>query len=1275
MSSKITWGALAVAILSLLALASSASAFKVISEAGKEAGQTRGPEGMAVDFETGHLFVADRRNNRVDVFDKEGNFLKAFGWGVKDGEAKLEVCTTSCLEGKAGSGAGQLNAPIAIAVDNDPASASRHSVYVVDSENSRVEKFSPEGEFQLAFGSAGAGEGQFSKILGLGVGPAGIVYVVDGPPAGGEFEIRLQKFESTGVEIAPQHLLFKPAGTVVNFGTPLPLAVDSGGNLYLGFGPGFSQGHYDNIGKYDDAGNLVEEIDNVFEENVPNGESAFRIEALAFDAEGNLYVASSSLGPEVSVIELGPSGNRLRRFGFGSIPYGAASIAPDPSATGVYLGEALEGEASHGRIVDLGFPAPGPLVLPEPCNAGPLGNTKATLSAEVDPEGKATKYHFELVDDDTYQKDVTELGAGHGFDHAKREPAQASEDPSLSADFKRHEAAAEATVVPETKYHCRVIATNSDGATSGEEGTFTSLPPLQIGANWSSGVGVETATLNAEVNPLGIPTTGYFEYVSKATYEKDIAELGPEHGFDHASKAPDTGAGEEPIEFGAGEKLNTGEATISGLAPGTAYRWRIVATDSRIAPKEVPGPVNSLRTFGAGQVGEVSLPDHRGYELVSPAQKNSAEVAVPGSAGGLTNPEIFIPINAAAGSGEAITYASFTSFGGPEGSSAANQYLSKRTANGWGTESVAPFGFIKHPLNLPYRGFTAGDLRFGAFVTSGPSLTPEAPEGFNNLYLRDNQTGAVQVLTIEAPQGPPSVCSGYAGASADGKHAIFADSGAMVGTGVPPGEGFSLYEWSAGKGLALVSVLPDGNPAPPVQGLAIAAGTGFGRVGANCGMDQAPIRHAISTDGSVIFWTYGGKYLSSEHPLFARIDGTETIQLDAKTAGEKNGGGGEFWSAAADGSAAVFSAPGKLTADAKAGGQLYRYDTTARTITDLTPGKVDPQIEGVIGASEDGNYAYFVGLGALTGEEENAGGQKAVQGAHNLYVSHEGNVRFIARLSEADARDWNLAPERLTARVTPDGRHLAFLAVEAKTLSGYDSTVSSGLGCHQRDGTVDPRCPEAYIYDADNGALTCASCNPTGARPQGPATLPGWSNPYEGPRYLSDDGSKLFFESGDVLSGADENKTRDVYEFERAGSGTCSSESAGFDPTSGGCINLISSGKSDDESYLLDASSDGRDVFLSTRSSLVGWDSNENYDVYDARENGGFPEPSNVPICQGEGCKPPAAMAPAVPPAATPHFQSSGNTIEKPKAKHKKKAKHKAKKKHDKANHKRRAGR
>jgi ATP phosphoribosyltransferase len=105
--------ALAAVLFALFAFASIASADKTISEPGEGAGQTQNPRGVATDFETGRLYVADQGNNRIDVFDSTGAFEFAFGWGVADGSAELQSCGPKatppgapCRKGLAGGGAG-----------------------------------------------------------------------------------------------------------------------------------------------------------------------------------------------------------------------------------------------------------------------------------------------------------------------------------------------------------------------------------------------------------------------------------------------------------------------------------------------------------------------------------------------------------------------------------------------------------------------------------------------------------------------------------------------------------------------------------------------------------------------------------------------------------------------------------------------------------------------------------------------------------------------------------------------------------------------------------------------------------------------------------------------------------------------------------------------------------------------------------------------------------------------------------------------------------------
>jgi hypothetical protein len=77
----------------------------------------------------------------------------------------------------------------------------------------------------------------------------------------------------------------------------------------------------------------------------------------------------------------------------------------------------------------------------------------------------------------------------------------------------------------------------------------------------------------------------------------------------------------------------------------------------------------------------------------------------------------------------------------------------------------------------------------------------------------------------------------------------------------------------------------------------------------------------------------------------------------------------------------------------------------ANTCVDLTGGHARAGVLGVLGASEDGSVVYFVAEGALTGSEENAAGQKPVEGADNLYVYQAGAakpLRFLGRLSSQD---------------------------------------------------------------------------------------------------------------------------------------------------------------------------------------------------------------------------------------------------------------------------------
>ncbi|HKT83371.1 MAG TPA: hypothetical protein VJQ84_05990, partial [Solirubrobacterales bacterium] len=141
----------------MVCLASNAAAETTFGSPGSGAGQLGGNggsiTGVAVDPVSGDVYVADWGNNRIDVFEGDGDFLFAFGWGVGDGTSNaLQTCTTTCFSGIVGSGSGQINNPEAIAIDSDPSSPSYRDIYVSERDSRRVQKFSPNGDFILMFG-------------------------------------------------------------------------------------------------------------------------------------------------------------------------------------------------------------------------------------------------------------------------------------------------------------------------------------------------------------------------------------------------------------------------------------------------------------------------------------------------------------------------------------------------------------------------------------------------------------------------------------------------------------------------------------------------------------------------------------------------------------------------------------------------------------------------------------------------------------------------------------------------------------------------------------------------------------------------------------------------------------------------------------------------------------------------------------------------------------------------------------------------------------------
>ena len=1244
--------ALAAGLITFLCWTPRASALEFCLP-GSGAGQCASPiginelRGLAVDYKTGRLYVADRNNNRVDVFKEDGTFLFAFGWGVDTGAATLQTCTTAstCQAGTPGSGAGQLNAPGRIAVDNDPTSPTQHAVYVAEDScwrpplttecaappNFRVQKFDATGAFLGAVGSSGEGEGQFTSGILPGVGPGGVLYVLDNPPdvAQNTFKHRLQRFEPNGTPIAPQ--CFASEGIVK--GKATGLAVEAGGDFWVA-----NENDARAIRKYDASCTPL--LSPPGKEVDPGIEIYF----LTRDEAGDLFAQQGipkdkALGRYQVITTYDTSGNYLRRFGYDEILDKPEGLAAGAAGTFVSVGN-----AGIKLIVE---PPPGPIIAPSSVEASPVRSVWAAIGTEINPEGKATKYKVEWVDKASFE--------ATGFANAK----SGGELELSASDFSIH--AIEAAIAgckpfspqalsegkclqPETEYRFRIKAKNADGEDE-VEGEFKTLKPVEIEALYASGVGTDTATLNAEVDPLGSEATGSFQYIDEAGYQAGIEAAEEEgksrqeaeeegRGFDHALEIPDVEGGAAPILFGAGEGAVRRGASLYPLAPGTTYRYRLIAEDPfatlsseakafttlKPQPPETGGCPNEAFRSGASAL----LPDCRAYELVSPLDKGGADIRVLETNG--SDPAV---LEQSAESGDRLAFGSVRAFGDATSAPWTSQYIAQRVEGAeWRT----------HSINSPRRGkgfnpIAEGDTEFKFF---SPDLcdawqipydteTPlgegaqEGFPGFLNLYRRSDRLcgpeGYEALAPLAKPKGLPKgggLVMELMGVSGDGAHAIFRTNGELTKEGT--GGVFQLYESVRGAGLRFICVLPGGG----ATSKACTAGSG-----PRAETRGANVAGAISQDGERIYWSESDV---GEGKLYVRIGGAQTLAVSEDAEAQAGTSGSFFWGASRDGSRAIFTT----------GGRLYEFTPAGKGTQLLAEGVI-----GVMGMSEDASRIYFASSKVLPKSGQNREGAEASEGEPNLYLYEEaeggGVTSFIATLAAGDLSTQHAAPlssqpGSRSSRVSPDGEHAAFTSLAR--LTGYDNSDAEGGKAAK----------EVYLYDAATGRLRCASCNPSGARPVAVVTenvpfaarIPGFETQMHAARVLSNDGTRLYFESADELAPADSNGAVDVYQWEAPGAGTCTTSSPSFSSQDEGCISLISSGQSPIDSRFVEASPDERDVFFASLSSLLPQDSGL-IDIYDARAGGGLPTPPpEAPPCEGDSCHNP----PASPVQPTPSSSS-----------------------------------
>jgi hypothetical protein len=1207
--------------------------------------------GVGVDDSTHDVYVSDPGNHRVEKFDSAGNFLLAFGANV--GGPGVNVCggLVLCVVGTSGSAPGQLTAPGYLAVDNSP-DPSKGDIYVAD-EN-RISKFASSGELISSWGNGGQIDGSeitsppakfagpFKRIGGIAIDLTGNLWIGDNPSSNEKIGFELTENTKFITDWKPFVPSFRGG-----------IGVDSKDDIYMADGS--------SVTKLNSNGEEIGPVSGDFVTNpaVDTSNNEVYLAQNSFREHQILRFASCFPLSTVEGKEKCPLSESFGSEQISGNEVVALAVDSTSEAKTVYAFEERRGQVLAFGIESL------PAVSTE--KASNVTSASATLNGLVNPEGVVLREGGEGC--------RFEWGETEAYGHVVSCEESAAQIGKGSAPVEVH--AKLTGLQPGGTVHFRFVAANEHGVEKGGDIIFG--PPVLESESVLS-VSSTSATFQVQANMKNVAGSFHFDYGRDAGYGQSTMEGGLAEG-------------------GSGQ---VGSVHVQNLQPSTVYHFRVVVVNQLGVAEGVD---RSFMTQGVGST--LVLPDGRQWEQVSPVDKHGARllpILVQGllqaaaSGGAISYPATLPTEGGAQGYFEVeqlFSRRSATGWGSEDVSLPHSGPVG--TVIGAGSE----FRLFSEELS------SVVIEPFGHFTSLAPCVSPLDSE--RTPYIRFNDTpcggrmGTYEPLLTSEDVLPGAAFGGnvthnpYTGeahvvdASGDLSHVLL-DSAVGLTPSPKAGENSKgvfehgkdeLYEWSAGKPpgetLQAVSVLPNNT-------FAASPALGYG---------NSNTRGAVSADGARVAWseTRGG----AEHLYDRDVVAGRTVMVDTPQAGcvasKECGdgiGGPVFQFASRDGSRVFFTDTQRLTADAGIAGKddLYVCEILegACVLSDLSATGAGSgsgaDVQGFLpGAVEDGSSMYFVANGVLAAgaSQGTCDRTESPSGATcNLYVEHRGGAgweapRLVGVLGGEDWPDWKGSVQGglggLTARVSGDGRFLAFMS--DRSLTGYDN----------HDALTGLPDEEVFLYDAQGnggaGRVVCASCNPTGARPAGveyqklqsgltgseasnfrasqgiAASVPGWT-PFQlddaryQSRYLSAQG-RLFFASSDALVPQDINRNEDVYEFEPAGVGDCTTASSTFSEVSGGCASLISSGTADGESGFLDASATGGDVFFLTGERLVSSDVDTAVDLYDARAcSAGSPcvsYPAAPPACTtADGCRAAPTPQPAIfgsPSSAT--FSGAGN--------------------------------
>lgn len=710
------------------------------------------PQGIAVNADAssaslGDVYVADTGNDRVEKFGPGGEFLLTFGKEV--GPLGEDTCTLSCKPGTKASTPGAFEHAQFLAIDQTTG-----DVYVADTADNKVSKFSPEGVLETTWGTGGQ-VSNGSPTLGTGALTEGSQRIEAVTTTSGEFAVGQ---ELTGEGLATGTTITElPEPGVIEIGKPAGktmtvsltavsaiagIAVGATGTLYV-----MSTENPNRVLEFESNGKSLSEVQLK--------RFAFR-DGLVVNAEGDLFKADGG----AQIAEYGAAGGAQVR---GLTPEGVVEGSPgveNPGALtggpegGIYftgVNDTLEHYELNagGEVVEPGGGECKEECAPTDSSAVGFVPSGIGVAANGDPlllnakEGEVGEYGpFVTVPNATTQAasergprsvtfngivnpeglPVTECVFEYGTSTAYGQKAPCEEPDAAEIVSEEPVHAKVEGLTPGVTYHFRLLARNASDPSPltvpnpGADLSVETLPPPSIDSATVTGLSATAAVLNASIDPHEAVTEYHFEYDTRPYASGEAA-----HGTQFEG------------QLAAVEKDEAVHEAIAELLANRTYYWRVVASNASGVTTGVGHSFVYATEEGAG------LPDGRAYEMVSPDRKNGALL---GDVSGLG-----LPTDVAA-DGQRVITSVIQCFAGAAGCNAqqddgiGSPYEFTRTSGGWVTTALSP----------PASALTP-NAAFGYSAQAGTALfgVPTGPSDEDDLYVREPSGKFVDV----GPDTPP----------------------------------------------------------------------------------------------------------------------------------------------------------------------------------------------------------------------------------------------------------------------------------------------------------------------------------------------------------------------------------------------------------------------------------------------------------------------------------------------------------------------------------------